>query len=845
MAFNSPGRIITFYSYKGGTGRSMSLANIAWVLASNGRRVLAVDWDLEAPGLHRYFYPFLVDKELTSSDGVIDFMIDFECEAMTPLGEGETLDKDWYKPHADILRYAASLDWEFPGDGTLDFIPAGRQGDSYSSRVTSFNWQNFYDRLGGGVFLEAVKDRMREEYDYILIDSRTGVSDASGICTVQMPDALAICFTLNHQSIEGAAAVATSVYEQRRRSGSPIQVFPIPMRVENGEKEKLERRREYARKHFDRFPAHIPYEKRGDYWGEVEVIYVPYYAYEEILAPFGDQRGHTVSLLAASERLTAHLTKDDPQGKVEHLAAPPEQERRRVLAEYARTPSDSAPVEEEFKDRGEEYVDVAENVFFSFTPEQQAIAKRVLTRLVRLPPPEEVGAGTRLRVKRTDLGEAAKPILDELVYQQLVFLGEDETTKEETVELAHDALAQKWKRMRDWLTEDRDFLLWRQGLQLGMVKWESTNRDEAVLLHGAFLKEAEHYRATRTDSLTNSEYEFIAESARDETARQEAARRQRQKETEAELETIKVRAEKYRLGLRMGALIIALLLSLIISYPFIFHRERALIYLGIMPSRYVDVWSDDFLMTSDHKPDGTLWDNPTQGQWVVEKGEGTAPDDGALLVKGTGMGVIKVNSAKFYDFTVDFKVGFVQGAKTAWVFRTQYDKQNGYLFVLEKQTREIQDGEKRKKITVLILEGYIYRGLNNLEPMDYRGGHIVPIRDCCRDDDAFRIRAEVKDYEFRYWVTLEPNFDSEKIGVNSVNEDPRPAEPAGATEAPGKSAFGAMDEDLRLDTGVEYFVEPFKDERSLFRYGSIGLLEPDDSSEMKVQYIRVTPVATE
>ena len=87
----------------------------------------------------------------------------------------------------------------------MDFIPAGRQGDAYSSRITSFDWQNFYDRLGGGVFLEAVKERMREEYDYILIDSRTGVSDASGICTVQMPDLLVVCFTLNHQSIEGAA----------------------------------------------------------------------------------------------------------------------------------------------------------------------------------------------------------------------------------------------------------------------------------------------------------------------------------------------------------------------------------------------------------------------------------------------------------------------------------------------------------------------------------------------------------------------------------------------------------------------------------------------------------------
>nr|WP_193241857.1 AAA family ATPase [Streptomyces phaeolivaceus] len=40
------GTVITFYSFKGGTGRTMALVNTAWILASNGLRVLVVDWDL-------------------------------------------------------------------------------------------------------------------------------------------------------------------------------------------------------------------------------------------------------------------------------------------------------------------------------------------------------------------------------------------------------------------------------------------------------------------------------------------------------------------------------------------------------------------------------------------------------------------------------------------------------------------------------------------------------------------------------------------------------------------------------------------------------------------------------
>jgi hypothetical protein len=49
------GLIITFYSWKGGVGRTMALANTGVQLARKGNRVLMVDWDLEAPGLLNYF----------------------------------------------------------------------------------------------------------------------------------------------------------------------------------------------------------------------------------------------------------------------------------------------------------------------------------------------------------------------------------------------------------------------------------------------------------------------------------------------------------------------------------------------------------------------------------------------------------------------------------------------------------------------------------------------------------------------------------------------------------------------------------------------------------------------
>src|SRR5690349_13405760 len=96
------GHVITFYSYKGGTGRSMAVANAAFVLAYQGKQVLVLDWDLEAPGLHRYFAPFLQDKELTLSEGIIEFISEYASESLRPLEVGERPSDDWSGEYDDI-----------------------------------------------------------------------------------------------------------------------------------------------------------------------------------------------------------------------------------------------------------------------------------------------------------------------------------------------------------------------------------------------------------------------------------------------------------------------------------------------------------------------------------------------------------------------------------------------------------------------------------------------------------------------------------------------------------------------------------------------------------------------
>jgi CO dehydrogenase nickel-insertion accessory protein CooC1 len=302
MSETSPGQIVTFYSYKGGTGRTMALANVAWILASNGKRVLTVDWDLESPGLHKFFHPFLDESTVSATPGVIEIINDYASAALDPGPRGD----DWHLEFAQIERHAVSLEWAFPDGGKLDFLSAGRQNRDYSAAVCSLDWDNFYDRLGGGRFFRAMRDDMKQKYDYVLIDSRTGLSDVADICTIELPDVLTICFTLSDQSIEGAASVARQISGRYRDRN--IRVMPVPMRIEDGEKEKLDVGRALARTKFEGFPAGMTPESSALYWTSVEVPYKPFYAFEETLATFGDDPGSPASLLASFERITDSIT---------------------------------------------------------------------------------------------------------------------------------------------------------------------------------------------------------------------------------------------------------------------------------------------------------------------------------------------------------------------------------------------------------------------------------------------------------------------------------------------------------------------------------------------------------
>lgn len=504
------GRVLTFYSYKGGTGRSMMLANVAWILASNGRRVVAIDWDLEAPGLHRYFSPFLQDRDLTSTPGLMDLLVEYATSTVTAGPEPEP-DPGWFQGYARrVLRHTVSLDWSFPGKGTLDFLPAGRQGAQYAALVNGFNWQRFYDEQGGGTFIEAMRTRLCEIYDYVLVDSRTGVSDTAGICTVQLPDVLVTCFTLNNQGIEGAAAVAASAHQQREKSGRPLAVFPVPMRIESGEQVKKQYRWALARRQLAPFPM-LKTPDRESYWSAVAVPYNPFYAYEEVLASFGDQPGEIGGLLEPAERLASYLT----DGEITSLVPPTEDERRDVLARYAGTRTDSsAPASLE------ELVLATEQTFGRLGEPAQQSARRLFLRLVQVAGVEEGGGIRTLRVSAQELSEEDRGIAALFVDTGSLAIARDERAGGDVIHLSSDALAEGWGRLQAWIEDDREFLLWRRRIAPSVSEWKETGYQRDALLTGARLDAARAWRRRREQDLSPGEWRYIKASEEAKSSRQ-------------------------------------------------------------------------------------------------------------------------------------------------------------------------------------------------------------------------------------------------------------------------------------------------------------------------------------
>jgi len=221
-----PVQLLTFYSYKGGVGRTMALANVACQLANkHGKHIIAVDWDLEAPGLH--YYLGYEDQDLQDKKGLLDYLEDFALA----VGRGD-------KGREPVLDdYLLDLKPELKQKihhGSVRLMPCGRMDEHYMSRVQALDWGRFYAEQQGFQIIETLKAQIRDSTDMGLIDARAGQADIGATTTIQVPDAVVLLFTANHQNLQGTANIARQLrhHPERKAQGFPeLRMLFIPSRI--------------------------------------------------------------------------------------------------------------------------------------------------------------------------------------------------------------------------------------------------------------------------------------------------------------------------------------------------------------------------------------------------------------------------------------------------------------------------------------------------------------------------------------------------------------------------------------------------------------------------------------
>lgn len=211
-------RIIAFYGYKGGAGRSLLAANLAVALHVCNKKVLLIDWDLEAPGIGDFLDSIGIAGEGRVSelwhqkDGILDLIGEWD---KTPTGEGGNKITEFLSKN--VVPVAVRT---FPGE--LSFLGPGRssKGD-YPATLMTRDWlrivRDFSDE-----FAESFRESCAS-YNSVIIDTRTGLNLTTAYVLRFLTDQVFLVSPKTHQALEGTRRMWELLQDPRGPGVTPDQ----------------------------------------------------------------------------------------------------------------------------------------------------------------------------------------------------------------------------------------------------------------------------------------------------------------------------------------------------------------------------------------------------------------------------------------------------------------------------------------------------------------------------------------------------------------------------------------------------------------------------------------------
>ncbi|MCY2966356.1 MAG: ParA family protein [Planctomycetota bacterium] len=200
--------IVSFFSFKGGVGRTTALAATAIQLARAGKRVVVIDFDVESPGIGTLFHSSTGGN---ARCGVVDYLLE------KSVLQGRLEIQDYYHLCDDpkIIQ-----------DGTeIAVVPAGVVDDMYLEKLARVNYEFLYrtaEVASGDVsplhqLLKQLRNSCRP--DFVLIDSRAGFHDLGGLSLSGLAHWHVILGLPSEQSWQGLAVAIAQLGRHRVLAG--------------------------------------------------------------------------------------------------------------------------------------------------------------------------------------------------------------------------------------------------------------------------------------------------------------------------------------------------------------------------------------------------------------------------------------------------------------------------------------------------------------------------------------------------------------------------------------------------------------------------------------------------
>ncbi|OBR97162.1 MULTISPECIES: AAA family ATPase [Clostridium] len=184
-------RVISFYSYKGGVGRTVALVQTANLLSAKGKKVALIDMDIEAPSFNDIF-----SDDIQTENGLVNYLYN----------------KLYNLEKIEVSSIVSKLSLNTKGD--VYIVPAGNINKKYVKMLESLKER----RISENQYIKNLINELQDKYgiEYALIDSRTGINNWGALSIGEIADEIILFAYPNKENVNGINLILDIIEDRKK-----------------------------------------------------------------------------------------------------------------------------------------------------------------------------------------------------------------------------------------------------------------------------------------------------------------------------------------------------------------------------------------------------------------------------------------------------------------------------------------------------------------------------------------------------------------------------------------------------------------------------------------------------